>query len=82
MPHLTDYSMTTEELAGKLGYNVQYVRFLASKKKLPAIKRGRAWKFCEAEVMDFLKNETEKNTNGDVKHGRRATDGEGSDLLR
>lgn len=74
---LSDYTMTTEDLANKLGYHVQYVRALALKGKLPALKRGRAWLFSEAEVMEHLQKQTGKN--GEA-NGRRATDGDS--LLR
>lgn len=70
---LTEYNLSAEELAAKLDYGVQYVRFLARVGRLPGLKRGRAWRFNEGEVLNFLKAETEKNANGDST---------GSDLLR
>lgn len=53
------YKLTAQEIADKLGYNVQYVRWLAKTKQLPAIKRIREWRFDEAEVYDFLKKQTD-----------------------
>lgn len=84
-PHnrpLTRYNLTAEEIAEKLGYNVQYVRTLAASGKLPAIKRFRQWLFDEQEVFEALRQETEKATDGkDTKHnGHKPTSA--SDLLR
>ena len=65
---LSRYNLTTEQLAGKLGYHPQHVRLLASKGKLPAIKRGRAWRFNEEEVLNFLKQQGVNNgPSGDPK---------------
>ena len=58
---LSDYTLTAEQIAKKLGYNAQYVRFLTAAGKLPAIKRGRAWRYNEAEVLAFFKRETAKS---------------------
>lgn len=55
---LTDYNLDTKDIAEKLGYHVQYVRFLCEQKKLPAVKRGREWRFNEAEVLAYLKKQT------------------------
>ncbi len=57
--NLGDYTLDTKDIAKKLGYHVQYVRFLCEKKRLPAIKRGREWRFNEAEVLAFLKAQTD-----------------------
>lgn len=63
--NLTGYTLTASEIAKKLHYHPQYVRFLASQGKLPALKRGRMWLFNEIEVFKFLKagspNESARN---------------------
>lgn len=73
--------VTSEVMATKLSYHVVYLRELASKGKIPAIKRGRAWMFDEEEVLAFLQKQTKALKKGQKNYGRRATD-EGSDLLR
>lgn len=55
---LDKYNLDTKMLAEKLGYHLQYVRFLASTGALPAVKRGRAWRFNGDEVLKHLKKET------------------------
>lgn len=77
--NLEKYNTTTEEIAKILGYHIQYVRFLAASGKLPAVKRGRAWRFDQAEVLAFLKQQTSKATNG--ADNAEGTDS-GRDLLR
>lgn len=77
--NLSEYILTTDGIARKLGYHVQYVRLLASAGKLPAIKRGRQWLFNEAEVFAFLKKNTEKIVNRGAH--AQGTD-PGRDLLR
>lgn len=54
MNQLSDYNVTVEELAVKLGYTTQRIRTLAQEGKLPALKRFRRWMFCEAEVLAAL----------------------------
>ena len=77
---LDAYTLNTVSAAKKLGYNVQYVRFLASQGKLPALKRGRQWIFSEAEILNFLKSETNNVLEGNNR-GRRKDD-EGNSLLQ
>ncbi len=62
-----DYTITAEEVAELLSYNIQYVRILARTGKLPALKRGRVWMFCEAEIWDFL----ERYTHEEIEEYRR-----------
>lgn len=59
------YNLTAAGLAAKIQYNVQYIRTLARTKKIPALKRGRAWLFNGDEVLQHLKAETERNASGD-----------------
>jgi len=62
--NLTGYNLTTFQIAEKLGYHPQYVRALALSGKIPALKRGRAWLFSEAEVLKHFKLETTKHAGG------------------
>lgn len=55
----TDYKLRVPDVARLLGYHEQYVRFLATHGRLPAIKRGRLWLFSEAEIFDRLQKETQ-----------------------
>lgn len=75
--------VTSDVMAAKLGYHVQYLRDLARLEKIPAVKRGRAWLFDEVEVAKFLETQTKaaKKELKENQYGRRATD-EGSDLLQ
>lgn len=54
--NLSGYTLTVSDIARKLQYHPQYVRFLASQNKLPALKRGRMWLFNETEVLNFLRS--------------------------
>lgn len=67
---LDSYNLTTEDVATRLGYHVQYLRFLASEGKIPAVKRGRAWRFSEAEITTWLKKQTTKAVKGTGKHAK------------
>lgn len=78
--NLADYSLDTKSIAHKLGFHVQYVRFLAIRGKLPALKRGRHWRFNEAEVLAYLKKQTTFALRG--KDHDRNHDPEGSALLQ
>lgn len=72
--NLDKYTLTTEQIAAKLKYSPQHVRVLAKAKRLPALKRGRAWLFSEEEVTKHLQAEaTKSNVTG--------TD-QASDILR
>jgi len=55
--NFTGYTLTVNDISRKLKYHPQYVRFLASQGKLPALKRGRMWLFNESEVFNFLRNQ-------------------------
>lgn len=63
---LEQYNLTTAQIAAKLHYHPQHVRVLAIKKKLPALKRGRAWLFNEEQVLKHLQAEAEKNAGGNT----------------
>lgn len=76
------YTLDSADIAKKLGYHVQYVRFLAAGGKIPALKRGRKWLFNEQEVLEFFKSQTPQlNTQKEHNNGRRKDDN-GADLLR
>lgn len=80
-----NYTLGTEEIAKKLGYHVQYVRFLAASSKIPALKRGRKWLFNEQEVLEFFKSQTPelKTPTPQKEHNNdRRKDDNGADLLR
>jgi len=62
---LEDYTLTCQDVAEKLGYHVQYVRYIASKGKIPAIKRGRLWLFSEREILEYYKNKTKEAISSD-----------------
>ena len=72
------YTLDSKELAKKYGYHVNYVRFLAAGGKIPALKRGRKWLFCEAEVLAYFKTQTNDVLKG-TNDGRR--EGDGADTL-
>ena len=74
-----NYTLTTEDVAEALGYHVQYVRFLASEGKIPAVKRGRAWRFSKAEIEAWLKKQTEKAVG--ANNGGKGSDSV-SDIIR
>lgn len=57
---LVGYNLTCDDIARKLGYHPQYVRYLASHGKLPGIKRIRQWLFNEQEVLEFLRAKSPK----------------------
>jgi len=76
------YNLNSVELAQKLGYHPQYVRYLASMGRLPAIKRGRMWMFCEDEVFEFFRSKTTPLVKGSKTHDAGRDSSEGSDLLR
>lgn len=67
MHQLSDYNVTVEELAAKLGYTTQRIRTLAQEQKLPALKRFRRWMFCEGEVMACLRNNNPVAGNGQTQ---------------
>jgi excisionase family DNA binding protein len=80
---LDRYTLDSDGIAKKLGYHVQYVRFLAAANKIPALKRGRKWLFDESEVLAFFAKQT-NDAHKENNHGRRKEDRstEGSDILR
>ena len=45
-----NYTLSTSDVARIFGYHVQYVRFLTSTGRLPAIKRFREWMYDEQEI--------------------------------
>ena len=47
---LSDYPLSTADVAKMLGYHPQYVRELASKGKIPGIKVLKLWRFNEIEI--------------------------------
>jgi len=57
---ISKYTMTTEDVAKVLGLCTQWVRIKARTGRLPALKVGREWKFCEEEIGDVLRNMTVK----------------------
>jgi hypothetical protein len=74
---LEQYTLTTEDVAEKLQYNIQYVRILAKQGKIPAIKRFRQWLFCEQEITEFFASNMERSVGTSDTN-----DTAGSDLLR
>ena len=59
---LTRYSMSTLDVARALGYNVQYVRWMAQNGKLPALKRIHKWIFDPKEIEQWLRDKTTEAT--------------------
>lgn len=57
-PNLDSYNLTVDQVAVKLGYTAQRVRALAKDGKLPALKRFRKWMFCEAEIIQNLRQQS------------------------
>ena len=55
---LSRYSWGVNEVAKKLGYHPQYVRFITQQGKLPALKRIRKWMFDPQEIEQFLLDKT------------------------
>lgn len=53
------HDMNVIETARYLNYHPQTVRDLARLGKLPAIKRGQAWRFSKSELVAFLKAQTQ-----------------------
>lgn len=53
-----EYKSTVQDIADLLGYHPQYVRILARKGSLPAMKRGRKWIFCKEELLDRVRDDT------------------------
>jgi len=53
------YNLTCEAVAEQLSYNLEYVRKLASKGKLPAVKHKGRWWF---NVDDIQKSSRTQNT--------------------
>lgn len=82
MQSLSNYTLTTFQIAKMLGYHVQYVRFLASEGQIPALKRGREWKFNEQEVLAHFKKQTDKVLAKGTTNNVDAGDIEGSEMLR
>ncbi|GEM_PF-3575293 len=54
MPDLKDY-MTTEEAAAKMTVNLEYLRQMIRKKKMPAVKIGRDWLVFKNDVETYVK---------------------------
>ena len=54
------YTLTAAQAADFLGYHEQYVRILARKGKLPAIKQFRKWLFCAEELTEHFEDYTKK----------------------
>ncbi len=46
--------LTTEEVAGRLGLQVSTIRKLAYQRKLPFVKLGRAVRFREQDIEEFI----------------------------
>lgn len=57
------YTLDTFEAAKILGYHHQTVRDKAAAGQIPAVKRGRGWRYSEAELTEFLKNNTKQHVN-------------------
>lgn len=57
MPYTTkDYTLNSEDAQRISGYNLVYLRHLASTGRVPAVKRFRKWWFCEAELREHLED--------------------------
>jgi len=60
-PKLAEFNLTAEDVCKILGYHdPSYVRDLARIGKIPAIKLGRRWKFCERQIMHYINEQTHK----------------------
>jgi excisionase family DNA binding protein len=51
---INTYTLTVEDVAKSTGYCIQHVRRMARNGELPAVKRGRSWRFSEEEVFKAL----------------------------
>lgn len=71
---LSKYTMTVQEVAEMLNYNNQYVRMLAREGRLPALKTGRKWLFCEQELLDRLRSLTKDAVKKNIQNERHALD--------
>jgi hypothetical protein len=54
--------MSVEDLAKKLGYNRQHLRWMAANGKIPAMKRIRKWVFDPQEIERFFQQKTAEAT--------------------
>lgn len=57
------YTLTTDDVAAILGYNVQYVRQLAASGYLPAVKRRRQWFFDPRDVDNVYQRPSKPKLN-------------------
>lgn len=76
MRNLEEYTLNVADVASLLHYHPQHVRFLASSGKLPCIKRGRQWFFCEEELQAQIEEQTRK------ARGEQDDEDSASDLLQ
>lgn len=66
-----DYTLDSVDAQRISGYNLVYLRHLASTGKLPAVKRFRRWWFCEAELREVLKDMKEMDIERQPKRDSR-----------
>ena len=62
--------LTVKELAASVGYSEHWVRELARKSLIPAVKRGHIWLFDEFEVKKALINANNYPTRGQLSNAR------------
>lgn len=62
--HGVEYNSTVEDLVAATGYHPDHVRRLARTKKIPHIKRGRAYFFNLEAAMRVIVKSEEPVTNG------------------
>lgn len=53
-PRFSDYPLYVADVAKLLNFHSQYVRFLAKKGKIPAVKIMGQWRFSETELREHL----------------------------
>lgn len=53
-PRFQDYPLYVADVAKLLDFHPQYVRYMAKKGAIPAVKIGGQWRFSEKELRESL----------------------------
>lgn len=78
---LTNYTLTSKDVARILKRNLQSVCQMACTGKIPALKVGRRWYFSEQEVMEHFRKLTSDLISRKQRPGNAKDSDPTSDLL-